>query len=61
MIAGSDFVADLLSFLDITDPIIDLMLRAQSLETPIWKLKMWWPKVKETLLKAENGNPMVFP
>ena len=61
MIAGSDFVADLLSFLDIMDPIIDLMLRAQSLDTPIWKLQMWWPEVREILLKAVKGNPLVFP
>ena len=35
MIAGSDFVQDLLAFLDIMDPVIDLMLRAQALDTPI--------------------------
>lgn len=43
MIAGSDFVADLLGFLDVLEPIVDLMLRVQSLDTPIWKLKVWWP------------------
>ena len=42
MIAGSDFVTDLLGFLDIMDTVIDLMLRAQALDTPIWKLKLWW-------------------
>ena len=34
---------------------------AQSLDTPIWKLQMWWPKVREILLKAVKGNPLVFP
>lgn len=61
MIAGSDFVEDLLSFLDVMDPIMDLMLRAQSLDTPVWKLKLWWPKVKSKLLEAADGNPNSFP
>ncbi len=39
MIAGYDFVADLLAFLDIMQPVVDLMLQVQSLDTPIWKLK----------------------
>eukprot|EP00794_Sanderia_malayensis_P016432 gene16432-18068_t len=43
------------------DPIIDLMLRAQLHDTPIRMLKIWWPKVEEKLVKAENGNPLVFP
>ena len=61
MIAGSDFVEDLLSFLDVMDPVIDLMLRAQSLDTPVWKLKIWWPKVKSKLMEAARGNPNSFP
>ncbi len=38
MIAGYDFVADLLAFLDIMQltALTDLMLRVQSLDTPIW-------------------------
>jgi hypothetical protein len=43
MITGSDFVADLLAFLNILEPVVDLMLRVQSLDTPIWNLKLWWP------------------
>ena len=61
MIAGSDFVQDLLAFLDIMDPVIDLMLRAQALDTPIWKLKWWWPKVKAKLIKAGRGDLEAFP
>lgn len=61
MIAGSDFVADLLGFLDIMEPVIDLMLRAQALNTPIWKLKLWWPTVKAKLIKAGRGEPEAFP
>ena len=53
MIAGSDFVADLLAFLDI-------LARAQSLDTPIWKLKLWWPKVKAKVTKAANGCATAF-
>lgn len=61
MIAGSDFVADLLAFLDVMKPIVDLMLRVQSLDTPMWKLKLWWPKIKAKLSKAARGDPDSFP
>jgi hypothetical protein len=62
MIAGSDIIADLLSFLDILEPIVDLMLRVQSLDVPIWKLKLWWTKVKAKLHeKAANGDANSFP
>lgn len=61
MIAGSDFVADLLAFLDIMDPVVDLMSRAQALDTPVWKLKLWWPSVKAKLMKAGRGEPEAFP
>jgi hypothetical protein len=56
MIAGSDFISDLLAILDILEPIVDLMLRVQSLDVPIWQLKVWWPKVKAKLEKAANGD-----
>ena len=36
MIAGSDFVADLLACLDIMEPVVDLMLPALLLDTPVW-------------------------
>ena len=61
MIAGSDFVQDLLAFLDILSPVVDLMLHAQALDTPIWKLKLWWPKGREKLMKAANEDPEAFP
>lgn len=60
MIAGSDFVEDLLAFLDIMEPVVELMEHAQSLDTPVWKLKLWWPKVKERLAKAANGDPEAY-
>jgi hypothetical protein len=61
MIAGFDFIADLLALLDTVSPVIDLILRAQALDTPVWKLKLWWPKVKEMLENAANGDPEAFP
>jgi hypothetical protein len=61
MIAGYDFVADLLAFLDIMQPVVDLMLRVQSLDTPIWKLKLWWPIVKAKLEKASRGDAAAYP
>ena len=60
MIAGSDFVADLLAFLDILKPVVDLMLHLQSLDTPIWKLKIWWPTVKAKLKDAASGCAPAF-
>ena len=61
MIAGFDFVSDLLAFLDMLQPVVDLMLRVQSLDTPIWKLKLWWPKVKAELTKAASGDLEMYP
>ena len=61
MIAGSDFVADLLACLDIMEPVVDLMLRIQSLDTPVWKLKLWWPRVKAKLSEAGSGDIVHFP
>ena len=60
MIAGSNFVADLLAFLDILKPVVDLMLRLQSLDTPIGKLKIWWPTVKAKLKDAASGCAPAF-
>ena len=60
MIAKSDFVADLLAFLDILAPVVDLMLQVQLVDTPIWKQKLWWPKVKAKLTKAASGCATVF-
>ena len=60
MIAGYDFVLDLLALLDILHPVVDLMVLAQALETPVWKLKLWWPKISAKLMKAENGDTEAF-
>ena len=56
MIAGSDFVADSLALLDILGHVVEFMLCVQALNTPVWKLKLWWPKVQEKLIKAANGE-----
>ena len=61
MIAGSDFVADLLAFLDTLEPVVELMLRVQSLDTPIWKLKSWWPCLKAKMEKTAEGGVDSFP
>ena len=55
MICGSSFIQDLLGLIDILKPVVDLMLRMQSLHCPVWKLKQYWPKVKDALTQAENG------
>lgn len=61
MIGGSDFVTDLLALLDILGNVVELMLRVQALDTPVWKLKLWWPKVQEKLIKAANGDQDFYP
>jgi hypothetical protein len=61
MIAGSDFIMDLLAFLDTMKPVVDLMLRVQSLDTPVWKLKLWWPSIKALMAKASNEYPVSLP
>ena len=61
MIGGADFVADLLAFLDVMKPIVDLKVCVQSLDAPVWKLNLWWPKVQNTLTKTASGDPDAFP
>ena len=60
MICGSDFIQDLLGFIDILKPVVDLMLLMQSLHCPVWKLKQYWPKVRDALTQAENGIPEAY-
>ena len=61
MICGSDFIQDLLGFIDILKPVVDLILLMQSLHCPVWKLKQYWPKVRDALTQAENGIPEAYP
>ena len=63
--------ASMLATLDTMEPIVDLMLRLQSLDRPIWKSKLWWPQVKSAMEssstqgvfslieKAEKGGKLV--
>ena len=60
MICGSDFIQHLLGFIDILKPVVDLMLRMQSLHCPVRKLKQYWPKVRDGLTQAENGIPEAY-
>ena len=61
MICGSDFIQDLLGFIDILKPVVDLMLRMPSLHCAVWKLKQYWPKVRDALTQAEYGIPEAYP
>ena len=57
MTTGFDYASDLLVFLDTLKPVVDLMLRDQSLDIPIWKLGQWWPIVKakiNSMIKDDN-------
>ena len=57
----SDFIQDLLGLIDILKPVVNFMLRMQSLHCPVWKLKQCWPKVRYALTQAENGIPEAYP
>ena len=61
IIAGADFIAVLVAFLDTLQPVVDLMLRVQSLDAPIWKLKLWWPGVRAKMEKASSEYPTSLP
>ena len=52
---------DLLGLVDILKPVVDLMLRMESLHCPFWKLNQYWPKVRDALTQAENGIPEAYP
>ena len=43
------------------EPVVDLMLHIQSLDTPMWKMKLWWPRVKAKLSEAGSGDIVHFP
>ena len=52
LMAGQDFVVDLLSVIDLLWPLVLLMLRGQSLNCPVWKIVTWLlPKVKNQLIQ----------
>jgi hypothetical protein len=44
-IAGKDFVIDICGTLDIMRPAIEMLVRLQDLQVPIWKICVWSPKV----------------
>ena len=48
-IAGQDFVMDLLGCCDVLMPIMRMLVDLQALQVPIWKIAVWWPKVKEDM------------
>ena len=37
------------------------MLRVQSLDAPIWELKLWWPRVRAKMEKASSEYPTSLP
>lgn len=44
-ICGQDYVLDLICLCDLMKPIIDMMVRVQSLQVPIWKVVGWGTQV----------------
>ena len=44
-IAGEDFVIDMCGKLDVMRPAIEMLIKLQDLQVPIWKICVWSPKV----------------
>lgn len=44
-IKSEDFARDLCSIMDVLQPIVDIMVKAQSLSMPIWKVVLWLPRL----------------
>ena len=61
MICGSDFIQDLLGLIDILKPAEGIVLHMQSLHGPVWKLRQYWPKVRDALTQAKNGISEAYP
>ena len=53
-IAGQDFIFDMCAVVDIMNPIVNLLLELQNLQTPIWKLSIWQKKILEELEKFKD-------
>lgn len=51
MMAGQDFVFDLLGIIDLLWPLVLLMLRGQALACPGWKIITWLSLVREHIIK----------
>lgn len=59
-IAGKDFVTDMCGTLDVMKPVIEMLVRLQDLQVPIWKICVWSPKVISTL-NAVKGLSLSKP
>lgn len=58
---GNTWFSNFLRFLDIMEPVIDMMLQAQVLATLTWKLKLWWFTQKEKLINAIHEEQEALP
>lgn len=53
-VRGEDFAVDLCGMLDILQPVVSLMIRAQAVNLPPWKIIAWHSRVTALLQKSEN-------
>jgi hypothetical protein len=51
-IAGKDFVVDHLALTDLMRPMVNLLVSLQGLSFPLWKICLWWPKVRQRFQKC---------
>ena len=61
MIAGQDFIFDLLGIIDLLWPLVLLMLRGQALACPGWKVVTWLPLVREHVINYSIEVEKAFP
>ena len=60
-IAGEDFIIDLCGAIDILRPFMTLLVDLQSLQAPIWKVCIWYPKVLKEIEVMENFTLQDIP
>ncbi len=53
-VRGEDFAVDLCGMLDLLKPVVSLMVRAQTVNLPPWKIISWFSRVGKILEKCKE-------
>ncbi len=49
LVKGRDFCVDLCGAIDIMSPVMEMMVKSQSLDQYLWSVTKWWPRIKQKL------------
>ena len=58
LVKGRDFCIDLCGIIDILSPIMEMMVKSQSLDQYLWSITVWWPRVKNMLTEMQKNIAM---